>query len=105
MEDLLESTMKTKKVSLKEANAFPSMFLDYIRKDPSLASFYRSAPTVDNFREVLENRNFSNEKRIILHEVLNEQYAVRSSGGEFDFGPSVVTRIQGGTLFLPIVLK
>ena len=38
-------------------------------------------------------------------QVVNEQYGVRSSGGQFDLGPPVVTRIQGGNLFLPLVLK
>lgn len=37
--------------------------------------------------------------------VINEHYGVWSAGGQFDLGAPVVTRIQGGILFLPLLVK
>jgi hypothetical protein len=38
-------------------------------------------------------------------QVVNDHYGVWSAGGQFDLGAPVVTRIQGGNLFLPIMVK
>ncbi len=74
MEELLESTMKISKVSFKDVGAFSPMFLDYVGSASALRPFYENIPEIGSFQELLTQRNFSHEKRIILHEVLNEQY-------------------------------
>jgi bacillithiol biosynthesis cysteine-adding enzyme BshC len=56
-------------------HAFSSIFLDYITQKPALRDFYNLAPTIENFRQVLENKQFDTEKRQNLVNELKKQYA------------------------------
>lgn len=66
--------MKVEKVNLDETGSFSSLFLDYLNEDPKLRSYYNQYPTLQNFKKVIEERNFPGEQREILSQVLTEQY-------------------------------
>ncbi len=69
-----KNKMKTQKIALKEVGAFSSMFLDYLEGNESLLPFYNSAPTIEEFQKVIENRSFDTEKRLALYDVLIQEY-------------------------------
>lgn len=50
------------------------MFLDYIHQKEELQPFYRFEPNISGLESALKNREFTVEKRLVLHEVLMEQY-------------------------------
>ncbi len=63
------------KISLSATKAFPKLFLDYIGQNPNIKSFYRQFPAIEGFKEIIENKPFSSEKRQILINSLENQYA------------------------------
>jgi bacillithiol biosynthesis cysteine-adding enzyme BshC len=67
--------MKTIKTPLESVGAFSSLFLDYLAQSEKLASFYNVKPEINAFKKLIEERAFPSENRLVLHEVLNEQYA------------------------------
>ncbi len=66
--------MRTETIPLDETHCFSQFFIDYINKKEELVPFYNSFPTVPNFRETIEKRNFKNSNRDVLVKVLKEQY-------------------------------
>ncbi|MDJ1502304.1 bacillithiol biosynthesis cysteine-adding enzyme BshC [Xanthocytophaga agilis] len=71
--------MTTQFLSLQQTNQFSSLFLDYIQQKNTLAPFYITFPTLDNFGKILQSRAFDVSKREALHQVLKEQYTGYSS--------------------------
>lgn len=66
--------MRTETIPLDETHCFSKFFLDYISSNETLASFYNAFPSVANFKEVIEKRNFKDSNREVLVKVLKEQY-------------------------------
>ncbi len=66
--------MRTETIPLDETECFSPFFIDYINKKEELAPFYNAFPTVQNFKNALESRQFKDENRSVLVEVLEEQY-------------------------------
>jgi bacillithiol synthase len=62
------------KLPLEKIGAFSSFFLDYIKKVDALKPFYGQFPEIDNFKSIIENKNFSNAKRQVLVKELHKQY-------------------------------
>jgi len=54
---------------------FSALFLDYIKKEETLTQFYQEFPEIGRFGRVLENKSFSETRRQLLVEALEEQYA------------------------------
>ncbi len=66
--------MKVEKIDLEKTGAFSLFFLDYISQNKKLAPFYGEKPTLKSFAGQMAKKQFSKEKRQILHEVLADQY-------------------------------
>ncbi len=62
------------KISLEQTNAFSKELLDYINRAPELTEFYNQYPSIENFAELIKNKQFSKENRTTLVEVLEKQY-------------------------------
>ncbi|MDQ3392940.1 MAG: bacillithiol biosynthesis cysteine-adding enzyme BshC [Bacteroidota bacterium] len=66
--------MKITKIDLGETGTFSPIFLDYLKEDQRLKKFYNTFPIKENFKKIIESKNFSSHNRAILVEVLKEQY-------------------------------
>jgi bacillithiol biosynthesis cysteine-adding enzyme BshC len=66
--------MKLQKTELKEVGSFSKMFLDYLDKKDALKPFYAHDPSHEGLEAALKGRSMSREHRLVLHEVLMEQY-------------------------------
>lgn len=67
--------MQTETIPLDETHCFTKEFVDYISGNQNLKSFYSKTPSIENFKEIIECRRFSKEKRTSLVEALSKQYA------------------------------
>jgi bacillithiol biosynthesis cysteine-adding enzyme BshC len=63
-----------KNISLETVGGFSPLFIDYLAQKESLKSFYTGYPVIENFKDVIENKSFSQEKRQILVQSLQKQY-------------------------------
>ncbi len=54
---------------------FSSLFLDYILQKPQIATFYNQYPKPANFKNLLEGKDFDEERRNILVSELEKQYS------------------------------
>lgn len=66
--------MKKHLIDLEKTGQFSSFFLDYIHGKAELRPFYRHLPKIESFREAIEEKKFSTEKRKILCRSLENQY-------------------------------
>ncbi|MBC6367157.1 bacillithiol biosynthesis cysteine-adding enzyme BshC [Algoriphagus sp. AK58] len=66
--------MKKHCVDLSKTGQFSSFFLDYIQGKEELKPFYSHLPKVESFREAIDAKGFSAEKRQVLHRALQQQY-------------------------------
>ena len=66
--------MPSQQLPLNEVGAFPKLFLDYISKDQNLAKFYNQYPDIQGFKQIIEERKFTDTKRKTLVNVLQKQY-------------------------------
>ncbi len=66
--------MRSEKVSFEETGCFSPLFLDYINQKEEIKPFYNVFPTVENFKEIISKREFTDEKRTILTQVLLKEY-------------------------------
>lgn len=66
--------MHLETIELEEADCFSSTFLEYIRNNKKLSSFYNLPPTLSSFEQQIVNRNFPDERRAPLVAALNKQY-------------------------------
>jgi bacillithiol synthase len=71
---------------------FSPCFLDYLQHKNSLQPFYSLFPSVENFGKLIQQKDFTSEKREVLVAALQDQYS--SSGIEFD---SIATLKQPNT--------
>lgn len=67
--------MQVEKIELSKTNSFSSFFIDYISNKKELADFYGHRPEIANFKDQIDQKNFSTSNRRVLHDVLNKQYA------------------------------
>lgn len=62
------------KIDLEKTGKFSSFFLDYVSENEDLRPFYNLSPKPENFIVQIKQKDFSNEKREILADILLEQY-------------------------------
>jgi hypothetical protein len=67
--------MKKHCVDLKKTGQFSTFFLDYLEGKESLRSFYSHLPNLEGFGDAIKAKQFSEDKRQILVEVLESQYS------------------------------
>ena len=68
-------SFKKSTVKLSDTNQFSKLILDYISGQESLNKFYAYKPTIDSFKQVIEDKSKENINRKLLVEVITEQYA------------------------------
>lgn len=61
-------------MNLGETGNFSPLFLDFLQQKDELQSFYHLFPTLENFERQIRLKEFSKEKRVVLTEVIREQY-------------------------------
>ncbi len=66
--------MKLEKINLGETGNFSPLFLDYLNQKDSLKAFYNQFPETRNFKKLIEERNFNQDKRNVLFNELTSQY-------------------------------
>lgn len=66
--------MKKSTVEPACTGLFSPLFLDYLNQKESTSSLYSVYPNLQNFRQLLEKRQFDAKRRSVLVEVLTEQY-------------------------------
>ncbi|MDH5609153.1 MAG: bacillithiol biosynthesis cysteine-adding enzyme BshC [Cyclobacteriaceae bacterium] len=66
--------MNVTKTTLRETGAFSQMFLDYLEQNPKLRDFYAYQPDMEGLGALIRERKLSMENRVVLTEVLQEQY-------------------------------
>lgn len=68
--------MQHTKIPFRETKIFSSFFLDYIEQKDALKKFYNRFPSLPAFKGQIEDKQttFKSESRIVLHEVLRDQY-------------------------------
>jgi len=66
--------MNLESISLEETGCFSPLFNDYINGREELKPHYGSAPNIESFKILIEERNFPQKSRKILQEVLYQQY-------------------------------
>ncbi|MEO9482830.1 MAG: bacillithiol biosynthesis cysteine-adding enzyme BshC [Ekhidna sp.] len=66
--------MRPETLPLDETDCFSQFFIDYIDQKKELRSYYNAFPSVANFKEVIEKRDFKDSKRAVLVASLKEQY-------------------------------
>jgi len=67
--------MKKHCVDLKKTGQFSKFFLDYLEGKETLRPFYTHLPNLESFDAAIKAKQFSADKRQILVEVLESQYA------------------------------
>ncbi len=67
--------MKVQTLPLAQTGQFSPIFIDYLQEDPKLRPFYGLAPKTAHFKEQMQQKQLSAEKRQLLQEVLQKQYA------------------------------
>ncbi len=77
--------MKLENVALDETNCFSSTFIDYIKQGDGLKPFYDAFPTVENFKSLIESRQFDDNRRKVLSTQLASQYKGLSVDGAVEF--------------------
>ena len=68
--------MLVKEINYKETSCFSPLFCDYTNNEPKLKSFYNQYPSIDNFKNQIDQkkRNYKNQNREIIYKVIKEQY-------------------------------
>jgi bacillithiol synthase len=77
--------MKSEKVTFEETGCFSPLFLDYLNKKVELEPFYQAYPSIENFKEIIENRVYSDENRTELVQVLQDEYGQLRISDAVDF--------------------
>lgn len=68
--------MKVQSIELRCTKQFPPLLLDYLDQKTELRQYYNLFPDIKNFPDLIKERlNFDSEKRSVLVDVLNRQYA------------------------------
>ncbi|RXG20813.1 bacillithiol biosynthesis cysteine-adding enzyme BshC [Leeuwenhoekiella aequorea] len=58
----------------KETGYFSKLICDYLDEDETVKGFYSNFPSLENFKDQLERKNFSQENRYVLVSALKAQY-------------------------------
>ncbi|UJP66494.1 bacillithiol biosynthesis cysteine-adding enzyme BshC [Mongoliitalea daihaiensis] len=66
--------MKKATVEPSCTGQFSQLFLDYLAQKPELKPFYSFFPSLENFSSLIQQKNFSQDKRDVLADVLHRQY-------------------------------
>jgi len=66
--------MNLSQINFEATKRFSSIFLDYVKGSDALRDFYSYTPEIQNFEKAIAGRNFDDDKRIILSDVLTSQY-------------------------------
>jgi len=61
-------------VTLKDSGYFSKIILDYLAESSNLKEFYSLYPSIDNFKDAIESKQFPDEHRKILVQSLKGQY-------------------------------
>ncbi|WP_258102800.1 bacillithiol biosynthesis cysteine-adding enzyme BshC [Marinoscillum sp. MHG1-6] len=77
--------MKAEKVTFEEAGCFSPLFLDYINKKAELKPFYNTFPDPKKFEKLIADRQFPEDKRGTLVEVLLDEYGPLRKTDAVDF--------------------
>lgn len=64
-----------KTIPLEETNLVPPIVKDYLKQHENIKNFVSSWHNMDGFEEAIAHRNFTSDKRVILVNGLNQQYA------------------------------
>lgn len=67
--------MTLEKLDFSQINAFPPIFLDYIRQKDTLRAFYHRLPQLESFGDQLAEKQLDDRVRNDLVHVLQQQYA------------------------------
>lgn len=69
--------MKSSCIDYRETGSFSPVITDYLEQDPKLASFFNFPPTIEGFKQLIQQRstNKINVNRQLLVEVLKQQYS------------------------------
>lgn len=74
MSTLTETDCLLSKVEFNQTNSFSSFFLDYISDKEVLKPFHNGIPSIESLKRQLDQRNFPQQHRQVLAQVLNSQY-------------------------------
>lgn len=66
--------MQVEKIDLRDTQSFSEFFLDYLENKNELKSFYGLRPELACFEEQISKKQFADEKRQVLNDVLVSQY-------------------------------
>lgn len=66
--------MKAQHLPLEKSGHFSKLFLDYLQHAPDLKPFYGQLPKPESFAQQIADKQFSEEKRQQLQQVLQQQY-------------------------------
>ncbi|NUY81120.1 bacillithiol biosynthesis cysteine-adding enzyme BshC [Flavobacterium sp. MAH-1] len=77
-------------ISYQDSGYFSSLIVDYLNQKPELKSWYNRFPSIDNFKDQIneKGKNFRSENRQVLVESLTRQYA------GFDVSSATRTNIE-----------
>lgn len=67
--------MNAKRIPLEQTDAFSKLFLDYIKEEKSLSSFYKYSPSINSFEHAIKDISSLKFNRKLLVEVITEQYS------------------------------
>ena len=68
--------MPIQKIPFRETHSFTDFFLKYIEQDPALSPFFSRFPSIENFKDqVNEKSSFPESTRNLLVDTLQRQYA------------------------------
>lgn len=66
--------MQVEKIDLRDTHSFSDFFLDYVADKPELKQFHGLRPKAECFEEQISKKQFADEKREVLCQVLDDQY-------------------------------
>lgn len=66
--------MQVEKIDLRETQSFSNFFLDYLDDKEGLKKFHGLRPRIECFEEQIGKKQFADENRQVLGQVLKEQY-------------------------------
>lgn len=66
--------MTAQLIDFDKTNSFSKLFLDYIHEKSELSSYYSHFPSIENFKKAIDQKQFSEEKRVVLSNTLLKQY-------------------------------
>ena len=66
--------MQVEKIDLRDTQSFSNFFLDYLDNKEELKNFHGLRPKVDCFEEQISKKQFADENREVLCQVLDQQY-------------------------------